>query len=277
MKWLLTPLLLFSHWYYTPLESPSKPVEIDSIDFNLNNNELAFTFFTLSDGESALIQHPGGDNVLINTGGQDTMKELQNILTLYQIKKINTVILTNDGDCCISNLKKIINQYGVKKIISGTSAQPEIHGIENELNSVDYHALSVGSTQEIAPGTMVEVLYDQQGMNLSFSFLNRRVLWMNYPDEESQVYLPKSAEVETTIMKLPSKAREQFISEQLMEQLDPQLAILFRNKNEKINDELLEQLHHAWVRVYYNRDSGALSVKFTKDNYEIFKISDQKK
>ena len=66
---LVLAFLAFMNWYYIPMDSPSEPVEVEGIDMNLKRNELSFTFFSLSDGEAALIQHGNGENILINTGG----------------------------------------------------------------------------------------------------------------------------------------------------------------------------------------------------------------
>lgn len=277
MKWILAPILLFSHWYYIPLESPSKPVEINSIHLNLKKDEMAFTFFSLSDGESALIQHPDGKNVLLNSGGQDTKEELEKLLALYHVDRIDTIILTDTKKCCLQNANWLVNQFKVKQLMSGLGTDEMIQALGEREDSLDILPLSKGMNQEILPGLMMSVLNDTKGLDISLNFLNRRVLWLNHTSLEAEKYLPLNDPIETTIVKLPNYAAKEFISMDILDKLDPELAILVRNKGEEINDDLLEQLHHAWVRVYYNKNQGAVSVKFTKDNYEIIKISNQKK
>lgn len=277
MKWLLAPLLFFSNWYYIPLESPSNPVEINSIDLNLKKEEMAVTFFSLSDGEASLIQQPDGKNVLINTGGENTNEELKKLLTLYHVNQIDTIILTDTGKCCFDNVNWLIKDFNVKHLMSPKDTEININELLNEGESVDYHSLTHGMNLEILPGLIMEVLNDTKGLDLSLSFLNRRILWMNHAHPNIDYYMPKNMAVETTIIKLPDIASKEDLPEDFFDQLDPQLAILFRNKEEKVNEDLLEQLQQAWVRVYYNKNIGAVSVKFTEDNYEIVKISNKKK
>lgn len=277
MKWLLAPLLFFSNWYYIPLESPSNPVEINSIDLNLKKEEMAVTFFSLSDGEASLIQQPDGKNVLINTGGENTNEELKKLLTLYHVNQIDTIILTDTGKCCFDNVNWLIKDFNVKHLMSPKDTEININELLNEGESVDYHSLTHGMNLEILPGLVMEVLNDTKGLDLSLSFLNRRILWMNHAHPNIDYYMPKNMAVETTIIKLPDIASKEDLPEDFFDQLDPQLAILFRNKEEKVNEDLLEQLQQAWVRVYYNKNIGAVSVKFTEDNYEIVKISNKKK
>lgn len=277
MKWLIAPLLFFSNWYYIPLESPSNPVEINSIDLNLKKEEMAVTFFSLSDGEASLIQQPDGKNVLINTGGENTNEELKKLLTLYHVNQIDTIILTDTGKCCFDNVNWLIKDFNVKHLMSPKDIEVNINELLNEGESVDYHSLTHGMNLEILPGLVMEVLNDTKGLDLSLSFLNRRILWMNHAHPNIDDYMPKNMAVETTIIKLPDIASKEDLPEDFFDQLDPQLAILFRNKEEKVNEDLLEQLQQAWVRVYYNKNIGAVSVKFTEDNYEIVKISNKKK
>ncbi|WP_318508592.1 ATP-dependent DNA helicase [Bacillus sp. T3] len=277
MKWLIAPLLFFSNWYYIPLESPSNPVEINNIDLNLKNEEVAFTFFSLSDGEASLIQQPDGKNVLINTGGENTKEEFKKLLALYHVHQIDTIILTDTGKCCFENISWLMKDFHVKRLMSPKDTEKNINEFLYDAEAVDYRSLSKGMNHEILPGLVMVVLNDTKGLDLSISFLNRRILWMNHASPNIDYSTPRNEAVETTIIKLPDLASMEVLSEDFFEQLDPEFAILFRKKEENVNEDLLEQLQQAWVRVYYNKNIGAVSVKFTEDNYEIVKISNKKK
>lgn len=277
MKWLLVPFLFFTHWYYTPLESPSNPVEINSIDLHLKKTELAMTFFSLSDGEAALIQHPNGKNVLINTGGRDTKQELINLLNLYHVKQIDTVLLTSNQDCCVKNLNWMMEQFSVRSLISGGSLTQALQQADIIDEAMNVQTLSEGEQLEVLPGVAAKVIQENEGMDLVLTFLNQRILWLNQPAPDPQIYLPKGETTVTTIVKLPGRLSEEFVSEEIMKKLDPQMAFFFPENREEINSDLLEQLQHSWVRVFHNHDKGAITVKFTENNYEILKITDEKK
>ncbi|NMD70346.1 hypothetical protein HHO41_08570 [Bacillus sp. DNRA2] len=277
MKWLLVPFLFFTHWYYTPLESPSNPVEINSIDLNLKKTELAMTFFSLSDGEAALIQHPNGKSVLINSGGRDTKQELINLLNLYHVKQIDTVLLTSDKDCCVKNLNWMIEQFSVRSLISGRSVAQALQHADVTDQAMNVQALNTGEQWEVLPGVVVKVIQDNEGMDLVITFLNQRILWLNQSNLDPKTYLPEGEATPTTIVKLPGRLSEEFVSDEIMKKLDPQMAFFFPENRGEINNDLLEQLHHSWVRVFHNHDKGAITVKFTENNYEILKITDEKK
>ncbi len=273
----MVPFILFSHWYYVPLESPANPVEIEAIDLHLKKTELAMTFFSLTDGEAALIQHPNGKNVLINSGGQNTKQELKNLLALYHVKQIDTVLLTSNKSCCMHNLEWVINQYSVRNLMSGVSATEQLQRLESLRGNVNIQTFSAGEQAEPLPGVIVEAIHDDNGIDLEINFLKKRILWLNQPKHDPKLYLPDNETVGTTIVKLPGRLTKEFVSEEVMKELDPQIAFFFPENRQEINDDLLEQLQHSWVRVYHNHDIGAITVKFTEKNYEILKISNEKK
>jgi competence protein ComEC len=274
MKWLLFPFLLLANWYYTPLESPSKPVEIDRVRMNLQEGEMALSFFYLSDGQAALIQHPSGVNALINTGGKKSGTELRNLLRLYNISNIDRIILTEHADHG-HRLLRLVHDYGVKQVIAAGSILDSVQTIANSNPNVDVHILEQGERVEVVPGAMLEALEEKLGLDVSLTFLNKRMVWMDAHQQQERHWLNQSQD-ETTIIKAPDSC-EPSLTVQLIEKLDPQIAILFPQKNKKITSELLEPFLNAWVRVYYNDGPGAVTIKFTEDNYEIFRINDGKK
>lgn len=235
------------------------------------------TFFSLSDGESALIQHPNGKNVLINSGGRNTEQELRKLLELYHVKQMDSVILTSNKSCCVNNLEWIIDQFSVQNVMSGESAAEQLQALDSATGSVNFQALNAGEQVEVLPGVLVAAVNDDDGIDLDITFLKRRVLWLNQPQNDPKLYLPNHQDSGTTIVKLPGRLTKEFVSEEVMKVLDPQIAFFYPENRQEINTELLEQLHHSWVRVYHNHDKGAVTVKFTEKNYEILKITNEKK
>src|SRR5699024_8390225 len=77
----------------------------------------AFTFFNLSDGEATLIQDRS-HNILMNTGSDGTEYQLRELLEIYGVQKIDKLIITNASELYTGNVNDIINDYGVKSLIS---------------------------------------------------------------------------------------------------------------------------------------------------------------
>jgi competence protein ComEC len=270
---LILAVLAFMNWYYIPFESPSAPVEVEGVDVNLKRNELAFTFFSLTDGEAALIQHANGENILVNTGGKGTVKELERLLNLFHVKTISAVILTSDEGK--ANLEKLIKKYKVNQIVPGASANHTL--AENVIPADVKVALwEQGVLQKLMPGLTAEVVYDgreeNEGTDISFQFFHHQILYVSSASHQSeQVFLGKSLK-NVNIVKLPQYAAKGSFSDLLIEHLDPQLAIIFKSNSIKPDPDLVEMLHEAWIDVYFTKQHGTVTIKLTDSNYDVITI-----
>lgn len=275
MNVLFAFMLLFTNWYYIPKDSPAVPVKVESIDLKLKSDELAFTFFSLSDGEASLLHHGNDEKVLINTGGPGTEEELKKLLELYGVNRISAIILTDEELYNVASLKWLIEDFGVKEIIAYDSAVSELRA-ENGISDLSLHAWNQNFKQQLFPGLLAEVLYagneSGEGMDISFTFARHRVLFMNSTSPKSKHFLIKKELSNVNIVKLPAFGRNDSISEEMIKHLDPQIAILFYKPSIKHDSDLFGLLNDAWVDVYYTRKHGTVTIKFTDINYELFTI-----
>ncbi|EWG10873.1 ATP-dependent DNA helicase [Cytobacillus firmus] len=275
MNVLFAFMLLFANWYYIPKDSPAVPVKVESIDLKLKSDELAFTFFSLSDGESALIHHGNDEKVLINTGGQGTEGELKKLLDLYGVNQISAVILTDEQLYNKANLKWLIKNFGVREIIADESAVSELKS-EKGISDLDFHVWNQNTKQQLFPELHAEVLYEGsdlgEGMDISFTFDRHRILFMNSTSPEAKELLMGKVLSNVNIVKLPAFGGNGSISEEMIKHLDPQIAILFYRPSIKPDTDLFRLLNDAWVDVYFTRKHGTITIKFTDVNYELFTI-----
>ncbi|MDZ5473228.1 ATP-dependent DNA helicase [Bacillus sp. 31A1R] len=275
MKVLFALLLSFTNWYYIPSNS-SVPVEVEKIDLNLKTNELAVTFLSLSNGESILIQHSNGENILINTGGSGTEEELRKLFELYNVNKISTVILTNVA-ANSENLSWVLQNYDVKQMIAGGSTIKHFETFLNKDEDVSYHIWSSGTKQQILPGLNTEVLFEgngeNEGMDLSIQFLRHRLLIMTSSSDRAMTKLLTQQLADVNIVKIADFARENVITDELIKHIDPQIAIVFHSKIVKPSSDLFKSLQAAWIDVYYTKKHGTVTMKFTDVNYEVITIS----
>ncbi|WP_394579648.1 ComEC/Rec2 family competence protein [Cytobacillus firmus] len=275
MNVLFAFMLLFANWYYIPKDSPAVPVKVESIDLKLKSDELAITFFSLSDGESALIHHGNDEKILINTGGQGTEGELRKLLELYGVNQVSAVILTDEELYNKASLKWLIKNFGVREIIANESALSELKSAKG-ISDLDCHAWNKNAKQQLFPGLLAEVLYEGsdlgEGMDISFIFKRHRVLFMNSTSPEAKEFLMKKELSNVNIVKLPAFGGNGSISEEMIKHLDPQIAILFYRPSIKHDSDLFRLLNDAWVDVYYTRKHGTVTIKFTDVNYELFTI-----
>lgn len=86
MRSLFILVLLFFQLGSIGIASPSLDSSVENIDVKLKDHEMAVSFFGLSDGEATLIQGAKGENILVNTGGEQTKAELKEMLGLFGVK-----------------------------------------------------------------------------------------------------------------------------------------------------------------------------------------------
>lgn len=270
---LLLAILAFMNWYYFPYESPSAPVEVEGVDVNLKRNELAFTFLAISDGEAALIQHANGENILVNTGGSGTFKELERLLALFHVNELSTIILTaNAGQ---ENLDQIIQKYNVGRILTGKAGNQALAeaSIPTE---VKVQSWKQGELLKLMPGLTAEVIFDgseeKEGTDISFQFFHHQVFYISSASHASEQAFLAEPLKNVNIVKLPFFAAKGSFSDLLIEHLDPQLAVIFKSNTVKPDPDLVEMLHEAWIDVYFTKQHGTVTIKLTDSTYDVITI-----
>jgi competence protein ComEC len=270
---LILAILVFLNWYYIPYESPSAPVEVEGVDVNLKRDELAFTFLALSDGESALIQYAGGENILVNTGGKGTMKELERLLTLFHVKNLNTVVLTSSKG--LENLPEIIEKYKVRKIVTGNAGGHALTGIEFPVG-LKVEIWKQGDLQKVLPGLTAEVIYDgreeNEGTDISFQFFHHQIFYISSDSLKFEQAFLREPLKNVNVIKLPAYGARGSISDLLIEHIDPELAVMFASNSTKPDPDLVEMLHEAWIDVYFTKQHGTVTIKFTDSTYDVITI-----
>ncbi|MBT2682002.1 ATP-dependent DNA helicase [Bacillus sp. ISL-37] len=270
---LLLAILAFMNWYYFPYESPSAPVEVEGVDVNLKRNELAFTFLAISDGEAALIQHANGENILVNTGGTGTIKELERLLALFHVNDLSTIILTaNAGQ---ENLDQIIQKYNVRRIFTGKAGNQVLAGVTIP-TEVKVQSWKQGDLLKLMPGLTAEVIFDgseeNEGTDISFQFFHHQIFYVSSASHASEQAFLAEPLKNVNIVKLPFFAAKGSFSDLLIEHLDPQLAVIFKSNSVKPDPDLVEMLHEAWIDVYFTKQHGTVTIKLTDSTYDVITI-----
>ncbi|MGS2776281.1 ATP-dependent DNA helicase [Robertmurraya sp. GLU-23] len=280
MSFIFTICLIVANWYYIPADSPFIPAEVESIDLNLKDDELAVTFLPLTNGEATLIQNGQGEHILVNTGHQDSEEELKRVLKLYKVNHISTIILTSPEEGYVGNLNMLAEFYDVKQVITSKSIAEKIETIKtgsNEIQDIGIHLWAQGTKQMLVENLEAEVLYNgaskEEGLDLSFTYKSSRFLILTSMTEESNRTLLKFDLSNVNIVKIPQFAVENSINEKLLRHMDPQLAVIFQSKHLAPHQDILKLLQDIWLDVHYTKMHGILTIKFTPKNYEIISIS----
>jgi beta-lactamase superfamily II metal-dependent hydrolase len=251
------------------------PTEVEKIDVKLAEHQAAVTFLGLSTGEATLVQGPNGENILINIGGEGNIAELEGWLSLYNVKELSTLILTNNGQVLpIKKLAGLIQKFNIKEIV--TTADVSYKLPREPLNQVRVTVWKEGINKEILPDMFADVQFvgnqENEGMDLMLRFYKHNLFMMTSISRRAeQIFLSKKLE-DVNVFKIPNNLTEESLSDQLIQTLNPQISILSGADEDKLDQDLLHDLQGIWSEVYSTKKHGTVTIKFTESNYELITI-----
>lgn len=277
MRTLLVILSLFIQTTLMVEASMPSSKNIENIDLNIKDHEVAVTFLGLSEGEATLIQGANDENILVNAGGKETVAELEGWLYLYDVKKISKLILTkNEQELTEKQFNRLISKYHIREIIT----TPELSGkIIKELSTTNKPAVvtwGASTKKRILPEMTAVVQFvgkdDNEGMDLTLEFFKHRIFLMtSFTSRAEETLMTKDLE-NINVFKIPKYAMKDALSEKLIEYLNPQISILFAPEEEKHDPDILVDLHESWSEIYSTKKHGTITIKFTDSNYEVITI-----
>ncbi|HEU5138905.1 MAG TPA: hypothetical protein VFT51_02950 [Bacillales bacterium] len=249
---------------------------INSVDLNLLKNEIAFTFFDLSNGEAVLIQNRD-ENVLINTGSEDSRRELYDRLEMFNVHEIEKVILTNASEAYTGNLTEVIKKYHVHVVLSSKGIFKKLHR-QTHLPEDMTKQWTIGKQDHVLPGLKAKVLYvtpeenDKTALVVRFQFGAEKILYMGLSGPAVEKELLDNPLIDCQILKVGDFGAGEGNSPEFLRKVDPQVAILFHKKNTSPTKELLEELNTVWIDVYRTHQTGTITVKFDLHSYRVITI-----
>jgi competence protein ComEC len=272
---ILVLLVLFQSLLLSVFSGSEIPTEIEKVDLKLSSKELAITFLKLSSGEATLIQHGNGENVLINTGGPETQSELENLLKMYNVTLINSIIITKDDPEYQSNLEWLTKKYPTSKIVIGHLFSPPSFIPKERVTK-----WKKDSGQEIVPGLKAEVIYEGpssdglQSYDLFIKLGRHYLLYMSTANISVETSLLTNEELsKVNIIKIPNFAQNDGSSQDFIEHIDPQVAIIFTKKNQNPSPDVMERLKETWIDTYMTKQFGNITIKANQNEYEVITIS----
>jgi beta-lactamase superfamily II metal-dependent hydrolase len=270
MKMLFLVTAIFFHLTSIGSASSYDYGNVENIDLNLKDHEIAVTFLGLGDGEATLIQGSTGENILVNTGGEETSEELREMLNTYGVKEISTIIITDTQNLFVDELSQIISQYKVRQLIS----TPEIANELSRIAEVEVIPWKEGTTQVLFPDLSAEVLFagkeKNEGIDFTLQFFKHRLFMMTSSSQQVEEKLLTKNLDDVTIFKVPNWAKEDSISEKLIQYVNPQISILFESEEHQPDPDIIYDLQDTWSEVFFTKKHGTITIKFTENNYEVF-------
>ena len=264
-KWIMVSVLFFSL-------INDEPTGIEKINLKLSEDEIAFTFFDLVDGESTLVLDSEGNSILINTGGAKSEEELEHYLDTYNVKSIDLLIITSDQDEYIGNTSWLFTNFEIGSIILPSSLEKTWNDTTLPVQFWK-EAEKVELFNGVTATVLTDIISDHIGMDLLLQFGKNDLLYMTSANREiEQQLLKKYALKNVHVLKVGDFGSEQGTHGKFLKETDPQVAIIFKKGSATPDTGVLERLQDTWIDIYQTKQVGNVTVKLTKTNYQVFTI-----
>lgn len=276
MRVLVLFFTLFFQFTVATGAETNKFGNVENIDLNLKEHEMAVTFLGEENGGATIIQSSSGENVLAYCGGN--LSELEGWLSLYKVKEISKLIITKQ-DSISTNLEELIEKYHIKELITPSKLTFLLNKNISLEKQIIITSLNEGTKMELLPEIILVAQFagseQDEGLDFTLNFFKHRILLMNSISERAEQKLLSKNLGEINVFKVPSNAKDDTLSEQLIEHVNPQVSILYADQENRQGEELVDDLYKAWSEVYITNKHGAVTIKFTEVNYEVFTIPPQ--
>jgi competence protein ComEC len=243
-------------------------------------------FIQLTNGEATLIELENDQNVLIDTGSYSSQKELFQYLDKRKIAQIDHLIITNDKDEHMGNLKDLYKEFLVHHIYFPHQLSSFFEGLNMEeggqgLKEVKLHPLK--QDQEIMldadNSIKIKVLHPGDSLALSpndnslvFQLIHgeNRFLFTSDISEKIELELVRNYELQSQILKVCDFGSNQASSSEFLEEVDAHVAIIFHRPDFYLEPGVLERLEESWMDVYAIKKHGHIIIASQKDDYQVF-------
>jgi competence protein ComEC len=243
--------------------------KVENIKFELGEDEAVLTFFHLSKGEAALLQDGFGHSILLNTGHASSKREVLEMLSLFQVKKLDAIIVTKQDEGYDDNLGQLSEQFYPKVI----------HVPAGYTRPVPFRQVvrwEKGNQTFIGKDLTITVLNEENekipSIDLSIKYGENHILYMTNRSVHTEEYLMKANLKNVNVLKMPQVSKGEALSEKLVEHIDPQTAIFTASNKYHLDQPFIEHLYDLWIDLYFVQQMGTVSVKMNKVRYEVIKV-----
>ncbi|MEK7098243.1 MAG: MBL fold metallo-hydrolase, partial [Patescibacteria group bacterium] len=242
---------------------------ISAYFFSGKENNLEVDFFDVGQGDSALIQAPGGQNILID-GGPDkkVLKGLGENLG-WRDRKIDLMILTHPHDDHVSGLNEVIKRYDVEQIVY-TGVLHSAPGFLEWLRAFQKNEIPIkiaykGFKIDLEDGVSMEVLSPTENMlgkevkNLNNTSLviklrykDKTFLFIGDAEEEIEQKLLEE-NIKADVLKIGHHGSDTGSTEAFLKAVDPEIAVISVGKNNQFGHPdkiVLKRLEKLNIKVF---------------------------
>jgi competence protein ComEC len=235
-------------------------------------------FIQLTNGEATLIRLENGETILIDTGSYSSGQELFNYLSEQSVAEIDHLILTNEIDEHMGNLKKLYLGYHVKNVYFPYHLQDQIEEL-GLISSEKLHALKQNDELTFDPYNKIEILHPGEELALSpqdnslvFQYVQEgnKILFTSDISEITEKKLIPHYDLHSQILKVSDFGSNQSSSPEFLAEVDAHIGVIFHRPDFYLEHGVLERLEESWMDVYPIKKHGHIIIVCSKGDYELF-------
>ncbi len=252
----------------------------------LDGKKLAVSFIDVGQGDSTLIQCPGGENILIDGGVEDAGAQVVKYLNAHGVHRLDLVIATHPDADHIGGLGAIINAISAKKLVD--PGKPHTTKIYEDLLSlvksrgIPYVLGRAGDTYQFGEVTLKilsppEALYEDTNdcsVVTQLSFGEIKFLFPGDAAEPAeQALLSSKALGRCQILKAGHHGSHHATSRELLLTMKPDVAIISCGKGNSFghpHKDMLARLEQAGCECLRTDDSGDIRVESDGKRYQVW-------
>ncbi|GAE34592.1 hypothetical protein [Halalkalibacter akibai] len=246
------------------------------LDLQLEEEDVGLVFFDLPNGEATYIELPSGETFLIGTGSEDSAEALFYRLRKLNVQSIDTIILPRFEKEYSGNVEKIITKLKTKQLIVPSK------GLSQAINQYQSFAIDIFEWKEnelypISDYASIKTLSNDQALMPMVSFIlsvhDKHQFFFSFEANESleKTWIEEGLSP-VSILKVAEFGDEVGTSQRFLNEIDPEVAVLFSKRDAEISAQLIERLQETWIDTYTMKQNGSVIVKINKLDYDIVTV-----
>lgn len=250
-----------------------------------SGKELEVDFLDVGQGDAILIQAPGGNQILIDTGpNKAILRELSKVMPFYD-RSIDMVIESHPDSDHIGGLPEILNRYEVSAVMeSGVNSDSAIYA-ETEKIISDKNIKKIlarrGMKINLGDGGYLDILFpdrDVAGMDTNDASVVAKLvygknsfLFTGDSLQKMEKYLVSldGKNLDSDVLKVGHHGSKTSSSEEFLGYISPEYAVISVGEDNKYghpHQEILDRLQKFGVNILRTSELGTIKIKSDGDS-----------